>query len=189
VVILFIQKTSKSNGSYRKLRDVLLLSLIFFILISQSSIIVITKEQSTENPNEPIVNNDLKDFINFFCFIRIDQCVQYHHQLPKTLWKLYEFLNDKGMIYLPNSIAILSHIFLRIGMMSPIIFHHMLTFVGFNSKSVTVHTYGLFGYRALHRQTNLYPTAYLIGFTGFRQINYSNGAISMIGWALCCYVK
>jgi len=190
VVILFIRKTSKSNGLYRKLRDVLLFSIVFLIITSQSFIVVITDGQSIEIPNEQIVNYDFKDHINFFCFVKIDLCCIYFHSLPLVLLNFVEFLEKLCVLpQISDFIFALTVTLVDLGMINPIIIPHMVTLIGMNSKSATVHTYGLFGYRSLKRQTNLYPTAFLIGFTGFKQINVYNGDISMIGWALCCYVK
>ena len=65
MVILFIQKTSKSIGSCRKLCDVLILSIVFLIIISQSFIVIITEGQSIETLYEKIANNDLNTYSTY----------------------------------------------------------------------------------------------------------------------------
>lgn len=191
-MIIFIGKKSKPDGFHKNHCNVHLLLVICFILISQNAISAFSVEQEQilygDNLHEE--NNDFKEHINLFCFVKIDKCTTYVHTLPFSLLILHEFLDENNILpRISDFTIILINILADMGILSPIILPHMITYVEFNDKSTIVHTYGLFGYRPLKRQTNMYPQAILIGFSGFRQVNFTNGDISLMGWALCCYVK
>ncbi len=183
-MILFMVTARKQNFLNKKITNTLIFTIIIFILISQNNIATISGKQLLTFENQQMVKDDLKDEMNFFCFVII-RLVQgaYCYTFPYTLANILEYTNiQDSSPRLANFIQILIEITVEIGNRNPLIFPHAITYAIGKGR---IHTYGLLGHGNGGSWGYGIAEFYLIGFTGIR-FHHQDGGITMIGWALWC---
>jgi hypothetical protein len=128
--------------------------------------------------------DDLKNDINYFCFVLIALVNGgYYYTFPISIAMLLEYSNITSTFpKLSNFLFLLFEISSEIGLSNPIVFPHTLTHVIGKGR---IHTIGLLGQKTGGSAGYGLAEFWLIGFTGIRC--YTNdGDIVMMGWALWC---
>lgn len=184
MVILFTGTKNRLDIMQTNLAKNLIVIIIFFILISQINITSIPAHNSIMDEYQTLEDNDLKDEMNFLCFVRLGLVDgAYCYTVPYIIFNLLEYTNiQQSSPKLSNFLQIVGEIILEIEARNPFIFPHSLTYVVGKGR---IHTFGLLGHGIGGSWGYGIAEFRLYGFTGIRVYTKDND-INMIGWALFC---